>query len=380
VVERGLARLAADRFADGAELARALRASGSGSSSRLAAAVLGVVVSVTAVVVSLARPAPRPPVPFVAPSVPPPPPRPLPPAPPREPVDARAFFERARARAARGETREAIDDYTRGLERTPDAEAYVARGLLHEANGELDPALEDYSAAYELDPTKNAVAVNYRGSILARKGLHEAAAAAFTAALQIDPGMKLAWLNRAVADLWLERLDLAIADSSRVVALDPDAGEGWAMRGRALFRKGDMAAAIADLEKATALVAGDAEAWMTLGAALHKTHESRRAVTALDRAVALAPTRAVAWQLRGVARSNFDLDGAIADEEKALSLDPKFGNDNLVIYFMRRADERAKAGDTPGAVADLRRFLDQARPDHPERAAVAARLEKLSAR
>ncbi len=380
VVERGLARLPSDRFADGAELARALRASESGSSSKLAAAALGVVLALAAVVISLARPAPPPPAPVVAPPVPPPPPRPVPPAPPKEPGDARAFFERARARAGRGETRDAIDDYTRGLERTPDADAYVARGLLHEAKGELDPALEDYSAAYELDPAKNAVAANYRGSILARKGAYDLAAIAFTNALEIDPGMKIAWLNRGVANLWLGRLDLAIADCSRVIALDPELGEGWAMRGQALLRKGDAAAAIRDLEKATALMPDNTDAWMALGTALQTTREPRRAAAALDRAVALAPARGVAWQLRGVARSDFDLDGAITDEEKARSLDPKLANDNLVIYFMRRADKRAAAGDAQGAIADLRRFLEKARPDHPDRAAVAARLEKLGAR
>lgn len=84
------------------------------------------------------------------------------------------------------------------------------------------------------------------------------------------------------------------------------------------------------------------------------------AIAYFDRALARQPNLARAYSLRGVARHDMnDSDGAIADGQKALELDPD--NDtyrtNLMRHYHLRAKARKQIRDFEGAFADYERAL-----------------------
>jgi regulator of sirC expression with transglutaminase-like and TPR domain len=72
-------------------------------------------------------------------------------------------------------------------------------------------------------------------------------------AIELDPELALAHINRAWAYYGQEEWDLALADYSRAIELDPENELVYADRAMVYLKKGDKAAAIADLEMLVAI-------------------------------------------------------------------------------------------------------------------------------
>jgi tetratricopeptide (TPR) repeat protein len=91
-----------------------------------------------------------------------------------------------------------------------------------------------------------------------------------------------------------------------------------------------------------------------LARAKYKAGDVNGALADANRAIDLDPTLAQAWMLRGLARSkNGDLDGVIADETRAIELDP-----SLARAWMNRGVARGNKGDTDGEIADQTKALE----------------------
>jgi serine/threonine-protein kinase len=228
VVRRSLEQREAERFADGHELARALRAGGRGAGSRKravgAALALGVGVVALGTAIALWRAAPAvPPAPVpVVPRAPERHPSP-PPVPPPSPVPP-----------AEVEPNSAEDWVTRGNER------------FH--RGDLAGAIADATKAIELDPGY-ALAWTLRGGVRLELGDLRGAVDDTTRAIELDPQIGSAWTARGLARGKMRDLEGALADTTKAVELSPSAPQGWKARGWARLELGRLDDAIADLAK-----------------------------------------------------------------------------------------------------------------------------------
>lgn len=159
---------------------------------------------------------------------------------------------------------------------------------------DLDAAIAAYTEALTLQPTLISARVNRANAYLHRAGPTdlEAALADLSAVIAAWPEDAAAYVNRGAIYLRLKRagdLTAALADLDRGVALAPEMVEARFNRGLARIRANDAAGWQADLTEALKLAPDHAGAYAALcwGYAL-----DRQAATALpycDRAVALAP-------------------------------------------------------------------------------------------
>lgn len=202
-----------------------------------------------------------------------------------------AYFNRARAHAAREETDRANADLGQVLRLNPDnAMAYGLRGAVHGRKDELDAAIADFDRAIALNPKDNDALMN-RGTARERNGEYLRAIEDYDRVIAQAPRLSGAWggrcWSRAVAGIALElaladceraieldkadanhlnsrgfvhfrlrHFDLAIRDYDAAIAADPKVASSFYVRGLAKARQGDRPGADADLAAAAALDPG----------------------------------------------------------------------------------------------------------------------------
>lgn len=174
-----------------------------------------------------------------------------------------------------------------------------------------------------LDPS-NAQAYRMRGaSLLARKRF-AMARADFDRAIVLEPDDADGYALRATAWREEERYDLSISDFSAAIARNPDDGRMWngrcwvrALQGRALGR------AMSDCRRALALDPYDANVLDSMGfIALRQLHY-QDALRHYDGALILDPDLATSYFGRGLAKAHlYGLARARDDVASALKLDP----------------------------------------------------------
>lgn len=211
-----------------------------------------------------------------------------------------AYFNRARAHAAREENDQANADLGQVLRLNPgNAMAYGLRGAVHGRKNELDAAIADFDRAVALDPKDNDALMN-RGTARERNGEYLRAIEDYDRVIAQAPRLSGAWggrcWSRAVAGIALEsaladceraiELDkadanhlnsrgfvhfrlrhfaLAIRDYDAAIAADPKVASSFYVRGLAKARQGDRPGADADLAAAAALDPGVAERYAGYG-------------------------------------------------------------------------------------------------------------------
>lgn len=89
----------------------------------------------------------------------------------------------------------------------------------------------------------------------------------------------------------------------------------------------------------------DPNGFIALGHALKKAHRYRDAIMVLDQAVLVGPDIVMGWSQRGLCKALIgDCEGALADSERALKLDPK---DRVALELKGRIEMRIRLGGTP---------------------------------
>ncbi|MEN3357515.1 MAG: hypothetical protein V7637_1497 [Mycobacteriales bacterium] len=208
-----------------------------------------------------------------------------------DPNYAEYYFDRGNILRRLGRDDEALADYERAMALSPPyPEVYYNRADLRLDRGDVDGARADFDYVIELDPEYVDAYINRAGLLCelgelaaARRdveaglavapddphlqcllgrlemdnGALAAARAAFTAALAADPGLQVAWANRATAAFEDGDVPAALADLGRAldIADDPDLRIN---RAAAYQAAGDLAGAVEDLTRARDL--GSAEA------------------------------------------------------------------------------------------------------------------------
>jgi len=280
-----------------------------------------------------------------------------------QPKDAEAYLKRGNERWRNGELAAAIIDFSRSIDLNPrQADAYYARGLAKNANGDRKGAISDYNQAIDLNP-KNFDYYNDRGIAKRASGDIDGAIADYTRAIELNPkGADLAYYNRAVAKNTKGDQNGALDDYNHAIELNPKNANAYNNRGNIKKAKGDFDGAIADFTSAIGLnsnltvahknraetkrAKGDAA-----GAAEDLKHtgqpESEESQPRSDQTVADLVNRGIENGKKG------DLDGALADFDRAIELNPK----DDAAYYNRAQAKRLKK-DAAGAIADYTRAIE----------------------
>lgn len=177
----------------------------------------------------------------------------------------------------------------------PEAYAAYARASLLEADGQLRAALRGYRRALRLDPGAPGIqtrigTVSCRLSTRAGDDWAKAAEQAFQEALESDPELSIAWLERARCRDRLGDLDVALRSALKGASIDPASLEGALLVADLADRAGRPDLSQAFLEELVARFPESRTAWRSLLDHARRSrhaaelHRARRALFALGEA------------------------------------------------------------------------------------------------
>jgi tetratricopeptide (TPR) repeat protein len=153
-----------------------------------------------------------------------------------------------------------------------------------------------------------------------------------------------------------QRGDYALALDQIGLALDtnPDNGLAWNQRGLALMRLNRFEDALASYDRALAVWRDHAEAWCNRGAALHELKRFDEALASYDCALALQPRYAEALCYRGASlRQLKRTEEALASCDNALAIQPDYAsalwNRGDLLAELKRFDEALLSYDRASA-------------------------------
>jgi tetratricopeptide (TPR) repeat protein len=232
---------------------------------------------------------------------------------------------------------------------TPDASDgdLVNRGIEKAKNGDLDGAMADFNRAAELNPKDDAPYYN-RAQARRLKNDTAGAIADYTKAIELGSTNPAAYNNRGNARAENKDRDGAIADYTRAIELKPDYARAYYNRAVLKKEKGDAAGAAADFKRARQLdpqLVSEESSADPIDHGIAKGNEGE--------SPASAGTVEDFFNRAGAKKAVGDLDGAIADYDLAIQLDPK----DAAIYNNRGLAKQAK-GDFNAAIADFNRAME----------------------
>jgi len=137
-------------------------------------------------------------------------------------------------------------------------------------------------------------------------------------------------------------LQKAVLYYSDVLSTDPEDLESYLARGRCLMELGDYAAAMSDFQHAEDLAPDSPDPLVEMGNLFFARKEYRRSIHYYDQAIELDPTHAMARCRRGICHHyRKDHDQALADLQRAYSLDPDIPNIGKYVQMAVKAMRRA---------------------------------------
>lgn len=264
-----------------------------------------------------------------------------------EPEDAEDHIRLGLAFLGNARYDEAISAFDAVLGLEPDnAYGFANRGLAWAWKDEPEQARRDLEAALALDPD-NPVAFRAYGVLAMREGRHSAAAEYFTLSLEADPDNGFAYAMRAQAHLAMNDHDAALSDAQAATRLSPENLGAYVTQFSVHDYRLDQEAKLATANAAIEAIPDNSQAYMMRAEARALSGDHDQAIADLDHALSLEES-AGAYAMRAQHRMASDIDGARADLEAALALDPAFPP-----ALAMRADLDRLQGDTEGAMASF---------------------------
>ena len=280
-----------------------------------------------------------------------------------EEIETLAFlaFHRGNFMMILGQIDEALKDYSRAIELSPNnAAAYTNRGVAYGEKGEFDLAIEDYFSALKINPDF-ANAYNNRGYTYVEKDEIERAIKDLDKAVQLQQNFPHAYNNRGCAYSKKDKIDSAIQDFTKAIELDQDFAEAYSNRGTAYNKKGEIDLAIDDLNIAIHLKDDYVQAYINRAGVYLNTGAYNLAIKDCDNAIRLDQECAEAYNQRGnvyVGRKEFNR--AIDDCDIAIQL-----KKNYPTAYYNRGVAYTNIGDFDSAIKDFNKATEF-KPDYSE--------------
>ncbi len=266
-------------------------------------------------------------------------------------LTAQEWFERAFNATDQDEK---VRFYSNAINLNPDdAEAFYNRGKARKAKGDVGGALQDYDEALRLKPSDTDALVN-RGNARKIKGDLDGALQDYDEAIRLNPDDSEAFYNRGNARKAKGDLGGALQDYDEALRLKPDNSDALVNQGNARKAKGDLNRALQDYDKAIRLKPDDAIAFYNRGVARKAKGDLDGALQDYDEAIRLDPDYSIALGNRGVVRKiKGDLDGALRDYNEAIRLNPDHAD-----ALFNRGIIRQHRNQHVAAIADFQKYLD----------------------
>jgi serine/threonine protein kinase/Tfp pilus assembly protein PilF len=268
------------------------------------------------------------------------------------------------ARAERQSLQTAADLYLTGTEQIDAGRFRDAAANLERAT-DLDP--RDFCAWFALALCHD------------RLGRDVEAVHGYTTALALWPRPHwLLYFNRGLAHLRRRQFDRAAADFDRAIRLRPEEPEPYLNRALARHGQGQLTDAIADLTHALELGSVPARVYFMRSYLRRQAGDADGARRDREAGLKQEPADELSWVARGVARLQDDPDGALADFEAALRLNPRSlpALQNKAHVLARKPERLA---DADAALEQALKFYPDAADTHSGRGVLLARLGKLGA-
>ena len=203
------------------------------------------------------------------------------------------------------------------------ARAWLSVGFLV-ATKDLEYSITANDRAIELNPGLAPAYVN-RGASKHALGRHEDAIVDYDEAIRQDAGFANAYSNRGVCLGAIGKHREAIADHDKAIEMQPNVPSFYCNRGTAKGDLGEHGAAIEDFDHAIRLKPDHAEYYSGRGVAKVGAGMHSEAMADHNEAIRLDPKRADLYNNRGNANlSSGKHEAAISDFSKAIELQPKF--------------------------------------------------------
>jgi tetratricopeptide (TPR) repeat protein len=243
---------------------------------------------------------------------------------------ASAFLQRGLRYLSKGQTRQAIADFSQAVKRDEDlAAAYRHRARAYCLLRDYDAAVDDARQAVKLGPD-DALAHNELGNAYSGKGEQDEAIAAYDKALRLEPSNAIFYWNRG--DSYHRKNDLARAlkDYSEAIRLDSRCTLAYRDRGVVHHQMKKYELAIKDYQAALFLERDNqgpatARIWNWLGNAQAELKRYEMAVDAFGQALKLKhPEPGVVWSNLGF--SLFSLgrkEKAVEAFDQAVRINPR---------------------------------------------------------
>jgi tetratricopeptide (TPR) repeat protein len=287
---------------------------------------------------------------------------------------ARTHLNRGYERRQKNDTDGALSDYGAAIAANPEyALAYYNRGNVYRSLGKSDLALTDLNEAIRLNAA-DPDAYNWRGVVYKDSSDFENALKDFSEALRLDPNRIPALSNRGELYRQIGNDDLAIADYKKVLSLNPDDET----RKRVVAALSALGVSTADktddpdyqgcekLSGAAAMAACDraieseafggselSELYRLRGWERRQSNDLEGGMADYDKAIQVDPKNLNAYYHRGAAYvSENKLDAAIQDFDKAIGLKPNYAN-----AIWRRGKAYQAKGDLEKAKQDYEKAL-----------------------
>jgi tetratricopeptide (TPR) repeat protein len=188
----------------------------------------------------------------------------------------------------------------------------------------LNDILEKHPNAY--------TALNCRGDIFLEEGKIDAALSDFNRAVALNAGNDRAFANRGRARAMSGDIEGALQDLNRAVSLAPRDPLNYINRGVARDLKGDTEGALQDQNEAIRINPGLADAWLNRGKVYGHTGNFSAAIADFNKVLQMMPDNADAYIALAAAKSaSSDFQGATADFDKAV----KLGSGKAELFFER---------------------------------------------
>jgi len=238
------------------------------------------------------------------------------------PTTAVGFVERGGVLLGRQRWDESIADFTKALVLDPkNATALAGRGIAHV--GKNDPALAraDLDAAAAADP-REIMVPRGRAMLADREGRHKDAIAAYSAALDLQPGDRFSLWHRAGAYREIGDYDRSIADADAVIREAPDAIDMYLLKANDQRGEGKATEGVQTAAALSSANPGAVYAHVAAARIYAKFGHRTEAMEEFDKALRIKP-EAYIYLNRSNVREPTDYAARQADLDAAFKADPQ---------------------------------------------------------